>query len=181
MTTRTLWLWWSRWRADQCGAAAVEFALILPLMLVLYVGGAEISQAAATYRKVTDTTVELANIASQYTTMSAGDVSTVMNASSQIMAPYPTHSLLIVLSEITTDANSNATVTWSQPYNGAAALAPGTAVTLPSGLASPSTSYMLVQTQYAFVPVISGYIGTIPMANQMYILPRQSPSIPYTG
>ncbi len=167
---------------DVRGLAAVEFALILPIILMLFLGGMELANAAGTHRKLTDTTIELANVVSQYSTMSASDVSSVFNASAQIMAPYPTSQLTIVLSEVTTDANSSPKVTWSQAYNGATALAVGATVTMPSGLAQPSTSYMLVQTTYQYSPTFgSRYVSAIPMTDSIYILPRQSATITYTG
>jgi Flp pilus assembly protein TadG len=180
-TPRILRLW-RRWRADNRGVAAVEFAIAFPVLLVVYLGGYEISQGMATYRKVSDTTIELANVAAQYTTMGSLDVQSVMNASSQIMAPYPTQNLTIVLSEITTDDSNNATVTWSQTYNGATPLTVGAAITLPAGLSAKDTSYILVQTTYLYTPVAgAAYVGPIPMTDQIYMLPRSSPSIPYTG
>ena len=171
-----------RFQADPRGVALVEFALIFPMLVALYFGGFEICNMTSTYRKLTDTTVELANVTAQYPTMAAADVATVFAATAQIMAPYPTGNLQIVLSEVTTDVNSNATVTWSQSYNGATALAAGSAVTMPSGLASPSSNYILVQTTYNYTPTVgSAFIGTVPMTSSIYIIPRNSPSIPYTG
>ena len=174
--------WWLRWRRDGRGVAAVEFALTAPALILAFLGTYEGFQAAAAYRKLSSTTVELANIVSQYTTMSSGDVTTVMTATSQIMAPYAASNLQIVLSEITTNASSQATVTWSQAYNGATALTAGSSYTLPASLRTASTSYMLVQSTYAWTPIVTGGpLGTINMTDQMYTLPRQSSSIPYTG
>jgi Flp pilus assembly protein TadG len=162
--------------------AAVEFALTVPLLILACLGGYEAFQAAAAYRKLSSTTVQLTNVVSQYTTMSSSDVSAVMGASSQIMAPFPTSNLSIVLSEITTDGSGNATVTWSQPYNGGAALTPNSSYSLPANLKTASTSYMLVQTAYRWAPLVTGGpFGTINMTDELYGLPRQSSSIPYTG
>lgn len=170
-----------RWRADTRGVAAVEFALVLPILLLVYLGGFEVSQAVAAYRKVADTTVELASVAGQYSTMSAADVSNIFNASAQIMTPYPTQNLSIVLSEVTTDGSGAATVTWSQQYHGTA-LAAGSAVTLPAGMATPSTSYIMVDTKYTYVPTVgAAFVGSIPMSDRVFMLPRQSTAIPYTG
>jgi Flp pilus assembly protein TadG len=173
---------WRGLRGDRRGVAAVEFALLTPVLLLVYLGGFEASQAVATFRKLSDMTVELANITAQYTTMSNTDVTSVEAASTQIMAPYTTSNAAIVVSEITTDANSNATVTWSVPYNGATALTKGASYTLPSGMVTASTSYILVKSTYTYTPSIgSAYIGAIPMTDQIYMLPRQSTSITYTG
>jgi Flp pilus assembly protein TadG len=182
MGARGVSIFWSRWRADRRGVSAVEFALVMPLLLLVYVGGAEVSQALSTYRKLIDTTSELANITSQYTTMAASDVSGVMSASAQVMAPYPTANLSIVLSEISTNANSQATVIWSRSYNGATPLTVGASYTLPTGMAQPNISYILVETVYTYVPAVATtFVGTIPMSSQIYVQPRQSSSIPYTG
>jgi Flp pilus assembly protein TadG len=164
------------------GVAAVEFALVIPFLLMLLLGGFELTQAASTYRKLTDTTSELADIASQYTTMSSTDTSAVFNATSQIMYPNATGNLKIVLAEINTDANKNATVAWAVPYNGATAPAQNSSVTLPSGLAIASTSYIMVQSSYLYTPTIgSAFIKNIPFTVKTYMLPRQSTSIAYTG
>jgi len=73
-------------------------------------------------------------------------------------------------------------VTWSQAYNGGTALAVGASYTLPSSLRTASTSYMLVQTAYSWSPLVTGGpFGAINMTDQIYGLPRQSSSIPYTG
>ncbi|MGB8584643.1 MAG: TadE/TadG family type IV pilus assembly protein [Pseudolabrys sp.] len=50
------------------GASAIEFALIAPLMLGLYIGCVEISEGVAD-RKVTLTAGTLANLTSQVTTL----------------------------------------------------------------------------------------------------------------
>jgi Flp pilus assembly protein TadG len=173
---------WKRWRRDRRGASAVEFALVVPFLLAIYIAGLETAQGVAIFRKVTDTTVELSNVTAQYTTMSATDVSNVMNASAQIMAPYSTTGLAIVLSEISTDVNGAATVTWSQGYNGATPLVVGSSVTLPSGMGAASSSYIFVRTTYAYTPMIAyGIASSIPIGDQIYMRPRQSSSIPYTG
>jgi len=164
------------------GVAAIEFALLLPFLLALYLGGFEITQALSTYRKLTDTTTEIANIVSQYAVMSSTDVASVFAASSQIMTPASATNLKIVLSEVSTDANSNPTVTWSQAYNGASALQANSQVSLPAGLAMANTSYILVQTTYQYTPVIgAAFVRPISLHNQIYMLPRRSSSIAYTG
>jgi Flp pilus assembly protein TadG len=164
------------------GSTAVEFALLLPFLLLFYLGGYELTQALSTYRKLTDTTTEIGSIVSQYPTLSAANLSSIFGASSQIMAPYSASNLKIVLSEVTTDASNNATVTWSQGYNGGIPLAAGTAVSMPAGLAMPSSNYILVQTSYLYSPTIgAAYVPQIALGDSIYMLPRQSTSITYTG
>jgi Flp pilus assembly protein TadG len=172
---------WRGFGVDRRGVAAIEFALVVPMVIVVYVTGFEIAQAATVYRKLTDTTVQLANVAAQYTGMSSGDVSTVMSASAQIMAPYSTTNLAIVLSEVTTNASGAGSVTWSKTYQGTA-LATGAAVTMPTGFQAANTNYIMVQTTYSYSPTFgTSLIGPIAMSNKIFMLPRSSSSIPFTG
>ena len=174
---------WRDFLVHAGGVAAIEFALVVPLVIIVYAGGFELVQAATVNRKLTDTTVQLANVTTQYTSVAASsDLSNIFAASSQIMAPYPTSSLTIVLSEVQTDASSHAKVAWSQGYGGAACLPAGSAVAMPAGFASPSSYYILVQTTYSYAPTIgSAFVHTIPMTDQIFMVPRQSTSIPATG
>ena len=171
-----------RLAADRRGIAAVEFALVVPVVIVVYLVGFELMEASTVNRKLTDTTVQVANVTAQFTTMGSADVANVFAASSQIMTPYPTTNLAMVLSEVTTDSTGSGKVAWSQPYQGGVQLAQGSTVTMPAGFQTPNTSYILVQTSYSYQPVIGGaFIQPISMTNQIFMLPRSSSSIPYTG
>jgi Flp pilus assembly protein TadG len=73
---------------EQDGGTAVEFAMLLPLMLTLYLGAVEISQAVAIDRKVTLTSRTVADLASQASSISSSDMSNILGASSAVIAPY---------------------------------------------------------------------------------------------
>jgi Flp pilus assembly protein TadG len=166
---------------DARGVAAVEFALTVPLIIVVYAGGFEIAQAATVFRKVTDTTSQLANVTSRYTTVAGPDVSSIFAATSQIMEPYSTAPLTVTLSEVQADSKGSTTaaIVWTQPSVGPCATS-GPPVTLPAGLASPNQYYILVQTTYLYTPTIgAAFISNIPIKNQIFMIPRESPSIPY--
>jgi Flp pilus assembly protein TadG len=169
----------SSFRKDLRGAAAVEFAMVMPMLMILYLGGFAISQAASTWRKLSDTTSQLANVAAQYTTMQSNDAQGVMAAAAQIMAPYSTSNLSEVLTLVGVSAGGSATVTWSQAYNGGTALSQGAAVSLPTNMLQPGMSVVWVQTTYSYNPVVgANYVPAITMHDQIYSAPRSSPSIP---
>jgi len=62
------------------GAAAVEFAALLPFMLAVYLGGVEIGDGVAINRKVTITARDVADLASQYTVIHDSDMTTILGA-----------------------------------------------------------------------------------------------------
>lgn len=166
-------------RRDQRGAAIVEFALVMPMLIILYFGGFAISQAVGTWRKMSEATAQLANVAAQYTTMQATDAQGIMAAASQIMSPYDTSGLAETLTLVSVSAAGAATVTWSQAYNGGTALTPGASVTLPTNMLLPGMSVIWVQTKYAYNPVVgASIVPPITLTDQIYSAPRSSASIP---
>src|SRR4249919_2498599 len=78
----------ARFPNDESGVSAVEFAMLLPLMLTLYLGAVEISQAVGIDRKVTLTSRTVADLASQASSISSSDMSNILNASSAVISPY---------------------------------------------------------------------------------------------
>src|SRR5215470_7329433 len=73
---------------DRRGISAVEFAMLLPLMVTMYLGVVEVSQGVAIDRKVTLTTRTMADLASRVSSINNSDMSNLLNASAAVMAPY---------------------------------------------------------------------------------------------
>src|SRR5262245_38138495 len=115
---------------DQRGVSAVEFAMLLPLMITLYLGAVEISQGIGIDRKVTLTTRTVADLASQVSSINNNDMTNLLNASAAVIVPYDTSKLKVTVSEITIDANGTAKIVWSDTLNGSKR-AVGSTVTLP--------------------------------------------------
>jgi Flp pilus assembly protein TadG len=159
---------------DQRGASAVEFALVLPLMLTLYLGVVETSQGIAAQRKVTMTARAVADLASQTSSVTDGYKNNTMDAAVAVMAPFPDSKLKVTFSSITIDANGNATVAWSETKNGTAR-AQGSTVTLSPALAVPNSSLIWSEVEYAYTPTI-GYVmsGTLTLKDSLYMRPRLS-------
>ncbi len=167
--------------ACRSGVAAVEFALVLPVLLAIVFGGYQMAEATSAYRKTTLTAHAVADLTTQYTTMDTADVLNVLNASAQVMAPFATSSLVIVLTEYATSVAGVSTVTWSKSLNGTPLVA-GTIVLLPASVAQVGTSIVQSQVTYSFTPAVAYKLtGPINMSSQLYMSPRSVQSIPYTG
>ena len=166
-----------RLAGDERGMSAVEFAMLLPLMVTLYLGSVELSQGIAADRKVTLTTRTVADLVSQASNVTNADMTNSLNASSAVMAPYSVTNLKVVVSCISIDATGKATVSWSDTLNGTARTK-GSTVTLPAALNVPSTSLILSEVQYAYKPTI-GYLisGTLTLKDQIYLRPRLSDTV----
>ena len=165
-------------RRDCRGTALVEFAIALPILLTLYLGGYALSDAYACSRKVTIATRAVADLTTQYSILSDSGIASILNASSQIMAPYSSANAKVLVTELYTDSKGITTVFWSKGINGAVEYVPGTVVTLPSGIASKSTYLILGEITYSYVPVVTfeGF-GARTFSDSIYMSPRISSSV----
>lgn len=171
----------ARLAKDERGVSAVEFAMLLPLMVSLYLGAVEVSQGIGADRKVTLTARTIADLVSQTTSINNADMTNSLNAASAVIAPFSAAQLKVVVSSIKIDAQGKATIAWSDTLNGTAR-AVGSTVTLPSALAIPNSSLIWSEVSYNYKPVI-GYVvsGTLNLKDQIYMRPRMSDSVARTA
>ena len=165
-------------RGDRRGTSALEFALLLPVMLTLYVAGIEISNAIAIDRKVTITARTVTDLVSRASIISTADMSDILAASATVIAPYIPNNLTVTVSEIYIDNNGNAKV-WgfSCSYQGTPQTI-GQSVTLPPQLVVNNSYLIWGQAQYNYTPPIAYVItGTISLTDQIFMAPRMSSSV----
>jgi Flp pilus assembly protein TadG len=172
-----------RFAADRRGASAVEFALLLPLMLTMYFGSLEVTDAISADRQVTLVASTVAEIASQYPSVASADTNNILSAASSVLTPFPLANATVTLSSVLIDVNSNATVDWSCTVNGTARANNAVVTTLiPSGLLIANTSVLWGEVTYNYKPMLGYTItGTLKMYDQIFLRPRQSSSVPYTN
>ena len=84
-----------RFFIDCAGLAAVEFALIFPLMIAFYFGAIETSHMLTANRRVTSVAYSAADITAQAISVSNSDMSDIFAASSAILRPFSTTPLSI--------------------------------------------------------------------------------------
>jgi len=178
------------------GVAAIEFAMILPVLLIMLLATFDAGRAIAVYMKVRSATFTMAAITNQYSTTSpiqSADMTAITGATTAVLAPYSSSPVVVVISqlEITKAGNTTATVDWSATLNGTA-LAVGSTVTLPTTIASstnicqsytgkPPGCYLIYsQVSYQYTPVF-GYFGKggITLSDTEFVTPRSSTCIPY--
>jgi Flp pilus assembly protein TadG len=165
---------------DRRGVSAVEFAMLLPLMITLYLGSVEISQGVGIDRKVTLASRTVADLASQVSTIVTADMTNILNATSAVIAPYDASKLKVTISAVTVDASSVAKIKWSCTRNGTAR-GVGSTVTLPAALNVANTTLVWGEVSYAYTPAI-GYVvtGTLNLSDQIFMRPRLSDSVDAT-
>jgi Flp pilus assembly protein TadG len=173
-----------RFGSHEKAIAAVEFALILPIMLVVFVGVTQVGEAVSIGQKVTITARTITDLVTRENSpLAASELNTDLQAAAQVMVPYPSSTLTVTVSEISTDAKGNATVAWSGSWpNNANALLQGSPFTLPSSLAGANVTVVYGQVSYGYTPLL-GYkvIGPMTISDGIYFYPRTGACISGPG
>lgn len=167
--------------------AAVEFALLIPMMLVLLLASVDAGRAVAIYVKVRSASYTLGAVTNQYTIIHDSDIQQILGAAAVILSPYPTSPVSVVVSQVSLDDKGNGTVSWSDALNGPAR-AVNSPVTIPPSLASskpPNNAcnvypcyFVLGEVKYIYSPMFGYFItGPITLADSLYVTPRSAPSI----
>jgi Flp pilus assembly protein TadG len=156
------------------GIAAVEFAALLPFMLMMYIGGVEVSDAIIINLRIGNTVETVTNLTTQYTVIHNADMTGVLNAASAIMSPISTTGLVVTVSEVTTNAQGQGAVTWSDSLNGTARPV-GQSVTLPVSLQTANVTYVWTEASYTYNPMGFVLKSALKFSDQSYMYPRQGP------
>ncbi len=159
----------------------VEFAVALPVLLTLYSGAYTLSDMVACQHKVTQATRQLTDLVARSTALAPVDVSGVLAASAQVLAPYAGAKAAITVSEVQLGTDGTAHVVWSQSLNGTP-LDAGSAVPLPAGTPSRCAVLILGQVRYAYTPTISlGQAQPLVLSDSLAMSPRYGPQVPLDG
>ena len=177
---------------DCRGIAATEFAVIVPIMLLLLFSTVEICSALAVDRKISLVARTIANLTSQGTKASDADLTNFFGAANLVMAPYvqPAYSATnMTISELYIDpASGNARVQWSV---GATPRAISSVVSIPpSMIATDPTTHAIIPNQYIIFSEVNttytpwlGDFGmprsAMTLSDVAFAIPRQSTCVFY--
>jgi Flp pilus assembly protein TadG len=160
-------------RTNQKGVAAIEFALIAPVMIALYVGLIEFSNALTLDRKLTHTASALADLVAQDNGITDAEMNDILAASAAIVAPYSPNPLRLVVSSVVADSDNNTTVAWSDAKN-TSPRGEGSNITLPEGLTEPGSSVILAEVSYTYTSPFTQFLsGGIELKDRFYLRPRR--------
>ena len=111
--TFSLKIFTRRFARRENGVAAVEMALLTPLLLLMFCGSTEVALFIRANYQAAQMASTMADVIARYQVITSADVTSIMNVSSEVMgvAAFET-SGRAVLSSVATDSKSKATVAW---------------------------------------------------------------------
>ena len=163
---------------DSRGVAAVEFALLLPILALLYFGVVELTQGAMTQQRADHAASTVGDLVSQSSTITSAEVTDIFSVGDTVMYPYPTTGLKLRASSLSADTHGAVTVIWSQA-TGMSALAKGSTVSgLPANVIAPGESIIMSESQYTYASVFAQVMPTPVVFNEKaYLHPRLSTTV----
>ena len=170
-----------RFFASTRGVAAIEFSFLFPVLLILLLAGIDGGRAVAISMKVRSAAYAVDAMANQYSSIDDNNMTSILQATSKVLAPYPNGPVAVTLTQIKIAAGGAATVSWSDTLNGTAH-SPGS-ITIPPQLAltgAPNNAcanypcYVLLgEVTYTYTPMFGNFItGPINLADKVYVTPR---------
>lgn len=144
------------------GVGAVEFALIVPILLIIYLMSFEITVAISITRKTTHASSDIADLVTQKTSVDKAFLSTMPNVAKATIAPYASTGVALKISGISIDSTSTARIAWSWQSTGGAPYAVGSTATIPSDLAIANSFVVRSELSlpYSLLLYLPGMSGT---------------------
>ena len=92
-----------RFLASTRGLAAIEFAIVLPVLLIMLLATYDAGNAIATYMKVRSATFTLAAITNQFsrlTPIQSTDMQAITGATAAVLAPYSSAPAIVTITQV---------------------------------------------------------------------------------
>ncbi len=186
----------ARFSRDKRGIAAIEFALIVPLMLTMYLGTIEISAAVSINKKVSRVSATVADLVTQQTEVNKTQLEDIMAVGESVLFPYVADKPDITIIAINVDSSypQGGKIAWSREYdkglNGPGGT-PGADTWVPEDLRIDGTFLVRVDTKLDYVPIVNWLIGdtigtikngigVIEMKERYFLRPRLGDAIACT-
>jgi len=174
------------------GLAAVEFAFVLPIILAMFLGLVELSQASGVRTQVINMASTASDLIAQKTTVTGSDVDTAFTATKAILFPNDTKvAAITITSVIDGGAGKPPVIAWScsmagpnavttQPFAKGGNPSPA----LPTGVltAGSGGSVIWSRVTYNYTSFLNYFLhGTMNWTNDFYAKPRRVLQVPYTS
>jgi len=185
----------SRFAADRRGAAAVEFVLIVPILIGMYFMLNETANGMRAARKTTMVARVMADLATRKTDLSDADRTNIFAAANPIVSPFSAAPQAYRLTSIRFDAAGKGYVDWSEvtgvglggPYARCTPAQgggpnPATPISVPAGLKVANSSVVLAEAMLQYRPYVGWNItGPINLKDQLYMRPRATEFVTRNG
>ncbi len=163
-----------RGAANEGGAAAIEFALVFPVLFLLHMGAAEALEAYQAQRNVSHIAAAMADIVAQSRTVTSADLDDIMTASVTMIYPFPNVNLQQRVSSLSANASGSVSTDWTVNKAYAGTDTPS----VPSGYLAANESIIVTDVVYDYKPTFGMFLPkTMRFTYHSYTRPRLSQKV----
>jgi len=160
-------------RYNEKGVSAVEFALIAPILILLYLGAVELSLLMRVDRRVTSTSSSLGDLTARLAKVTDDDMREMFAAADVMMQPYSARTARMRITSIVDNGDGNARVAWSDAYL-MTPYSKGTILAVPDGIISSPGSVIFSEVEYNYDGALGGFLTNDKnLRSQFYLRPRR--------
>ncbi|SCX06626.1 Flp pilus assembly protein TadG [Agrobacterium sp. DSM 25558] len=179
---RTLGGTFNRLKRDRQGVGAVEFAIIFPILLSLYITAFELTIGFSVYKRATRAAGAIADLTSQPQTVNKAYLNTMKDVAAAIFVPYGTTGLTLKISGIQVDANKVAKISWSWDQDNKQPYPVNSIVKIPDNLKQANAFLVhaeltIPHTLLMFMSSLSSKITPITIGRDYYFAKREADPI----
>lgn len=159
--------------SQESGVAAVEFSLILPILLVLWIGGVEVTSALSVDRKINNLASALGDLTARSQMITYDQLDDIFGIADKAMFPYSKAGQpRMRITAVNIDKNKVATEGWSRSKSSPPAQ-PALGTMIPETLKVPESQLIMAEVYYDYEPAV-GYVitGNIELSDRMFFVPR---------
>ncbi|MBX5135283.1 pilus assembly protein [Rhizobium lentis] len=170
---------------ERKGAGAIEFAILFPVLIMLYIGAFEITIGLSVSKRATRAAAAIADLVTQQQSVTKSALAQMPSVATGMFVPYNTTSLTLKITGISIDASANAKVLWSWAQDGTTPYAKNVTVSdVPADMKTANS--FLVRTElsipyrmFLFAPnFMPDGMRTITISRSFFYRQRQGDSIP---
>ena len=168
-----------RFGSEKKGLAALEFAIIAPMMIFVLFGSVDLLDMLDTNRRLENASASLADVVARDTEVSNAEVNGIWAALDMLMFPNHANDVKIRISSISIEDASTARVVWSEAHGGMTARVANSTIALPDGMMTPGTSIILAEAQMDYTgPLHFLLLTPVTMSQEAYRRSRLVDPIP---
>jgi Flp pilus assembly protein TadG len=162
-----------RFAGDERGNATIDFAFLLPIMLMLFVGVVEITNLLLVDRKVVAAAQTTADLVTQRREVNDAQLNDYLTAAGLIFEPFSTGAVSIGIVGVRYNSNTGAPeVDWTKSMNGGSV---PNALTVAQGLGDAGEGVVVARVTYNYTPVFFDFvIGPTAIEETSVMRPRRS-------
>ena len=165
-----------RFLRQEEGISAVEFALIAPLMAMIYFGCIELSLMMTLDRKVTGATAALGDLTSRASTVSNAELGDIFEATRMVMQPNNMTKSRMRITSLYEDSG-NVKVAWSDGCN-LTAYPVDQIITIPANLIPTGGTIIMAEIEFDYASDIGFFFqSSKTLTDKFYLRPRRVDSI----